>query len=98
MFLLGNLIRAIAVILNWMLWIYMWLLVARAVITWVGPDPYNPIVQFLNRVTEPVLRRVRPLVPIPGQFDFSPLVVILGLVFLQLFVVRSLEELAWRLR
>ncbi len=98
MFLLGNLIRAIAVILNWMLWIYMWLLVARAVITWVGPDPYNPIVQFLNRVTEPVLRRVRRLVPIPGQFDFSPLVVILGLVFLQLFVVRSLEELAWRLR
>lgn len=98
MFLVGNLIRAFAVILNWILWGYMWILVAQAVITWVGPDPYNPIVQFLNRVTEPVLRRVRRLVPIPGQFDFSPLVVILGLVFLQLFVVRSLEELAWRLR
>jgi len=98
MFLLGNLIRAIAVILNWILWTYMWILVAQAVITWVGSDPYNPIVQFLNRVTEPVLRRVRRLVPIPGQFDFSPLVVILGLVFLQLFVVRSLEELAWKLR
>lgn len=98
MFLVGNFIRATAVILNWILWTYMWVLVARAVISWVGADPYNPIVQFLNRVTEPVLRRVRRLVPIPGPFDFTPLVVILGLVFLQLFVVRSLEELAWRLR
>ncbi|MGH7376503.1 MAG: YggT family protein [Candidatus Methylomirabilales bacterium] len=98
MFILGNFLRALSVILNWALWAYMWVLVARAVISWVSPDPYNPIVQFLIRSTEPVLRPVRRLLPFPGGIDFSPLVVILGLVFLQLFLVPSLQELAWRLK
>ena len=98
MFILGNFLRALAHLLNWALWAYMWLLVARAVISWVSPDPYNPIVQFLVRSTEPVLRPVRRLLPLPGGIDFSPLVVILGLVFLQQFLVPSLLHLAWRLK
>lgn len=98
MFILGNLLRALASLLNWALWAYMWILVARAVISWVSPDPYNPIVQFLVRSTEPVLRPVRRLLPLPGGIDFSPLVVILGLVFLQQFLVPSLLQLAWRLQ
>lgn len=98
MFILGNLLGALADLLNWALWVYMWILVARAVISWVSPDPYNPIVQFLVRSTEPVLRPVRRLLPLPGGIDFSPLVVILGLLFLQRFLVRSLIQLAWRLQ
>jgi YggT family protein len=98
MFILGNLLGALADLLNWALWAYMWILVARAVISWVSPDPYNPIVQFLVRSTEPVLRPVRRLLPLPGGIDFSPLVVILGLLFLQRFLVRSLIQLAWRLQ
>ncbi len=98
MFILGNFLRALASILNWALWAYMWILVARALISWVNPDPYNPIVQFLVRSTEPVLRPIRRLLPLPGGIDFSPLVVILGLVFLQQFLVPSLLELAWRLQ
>ena len=98
MFIVGNLLRAVAGLLNWALWAYMWILVARAVISWVSPDPYNPIVQFLVRSTEPVLRPVRRLLPLAGGIDFSPLVVILGLVFLQQFLVPSLLQLAWRLQ
>jgi YggT family protein len=98
MLIVGNFLKATANVLMWVLWTYMWIIVARAVISWVGPDPHNPIVQFLNRVTEPVLSRVRRLLPIPGDFDFSPVVVILGLLFLQWFLVDSLRELAWRLR
>ena len=98
MFILANFLRALADITNWALWAYIWILVARAVISWVSPDPYNPIVQFLVRSTEPVLRPVRRLLPFPGGIDFSPLVVILGLVFLQNFLVPSLHQLAWRLQ
>jgi YggT family protein len=98
MFIVGNFLNAIAITLKWVLWTYMWILIARAVITWVGPDPYNPIVQFLTHATEPVLRRVRRLIPIPGQFDFAPLLVILGLLFLQLFLVESIRDLAWSLK
>ena len=59
MFLIGNLLGAVATILNYALWFYMWIVIARAVISWVSPDPYNPIVQFLYRATEPVLEPIR---------------------------------------
>ena len=98
MFILANLLSAVAVVLKWVLQVYMWMVIARALISWVSPDPYNPIVQFLIRSTEPVLRPVRRLLPLPGGMDFSPLVVILGLVFLQNFLVPSLHQLAWRLQ
>jgi YggT family protein len=98
MFVMGNLIMAVAQVVNIALTIYMWIIIIRALISWVSPNPYNPLVQFLYRVTEPVLRRVRTLIPIGGMgIDFSPIIVILVIYFLKLFLVRTLAELAYRL-
>ena len=62
MFVAGNVLSAVASILDYVLWLYMWVIIARALISWVNPDPWNPIVQFLNRVTEPVLAPIRRLI------------------------------------
>jgi YggT family protein len=98
MFALGHLIEALASILDLALNIYMWLIIARALLTWVNPDPFNPIVQFLYKVTEPVLGWVRSRVPlIFGGLDLSPLLVLLGIVFLQRFLISTLWDLARRL-
>jgi YggT family protein len=95
MFALANFIKALAHVLDIVLGIYMWLIIGRAILSWVNPDPYNPIVRFLYNVTEPVLgffRRTFPLVY--GGMDLAPLVVLLIIVFLQRFVVATLLELA----
>jgi YggT family protein len=98
MFALGNLIDSLAYILNMALTIYMWVIIARALLTWVNPDPYNPIVRFLYNVTEPVLGWVRSRVPIVfGGLDLSPLLVLLGIAFLQRFLVATLFDLARRI-
>ena len=95
MFIIGNLLKAIAVVLNYVLHFYMWIIIARAVLSWVNPDPYNPIVRFIHNVTEPVLYRIRTKLPINfGGIDFSPIIVILGIIFLQNFVVTSLLRLS----
>jgi len=95
MFILANLLTAVANILNLALSFYMIVIIARAVISWVNPDPYNAIVRFLYKVTEPVLYRVRRMIPISfGGLDFSPIIVILAIYFAQHFVVRSLLDIA----
>lgn len=95
MFILGNFIIAIAKILDIALMIYMWIIIFRAVISWVNPDPYNPIVRFLYQATEPVLTPIRRLIPIGNVgIDFSPIVVILAIYFIKLFFVTSLLQLA----
>ena len=77
----------------------MWIIIIRALLSWVNPDPYNPVVQFLNSITEPVLYRVRQLVPMSGMgIDFSPIIVILLIIFLQSFLVNSIGMLALRLQ
>jgi YggT family protein len=98
MFLFANLLSALAQLLSIALTLYMLVIIIRAIISWVNPDPYNPIVQFLYRTTEPVLQPVRRYLPVAWGIDFSPLVVILGIIFLDQFFVASLRELAWRLR
>lgn len=99
MFILANLLEALALVLNMALTLYMWIVVARALISWVNPDPYNPIVRFLYGITEPLLYRVRRLVPLyAGGIDFSPVVVFIAIFFLNSFLVRSLYDLAHRLR
>jgi len=99
MFALRHLIEAVAEILNLGLSIYMWLIVARAILSWVNPDPSNPIVRFLYSVTEPVLGWVRRRVPIVmGGLDLSPILVLLAIVFLQKFLVASLLDMAMRIR
>jgi YggT family protein len=98
MFILANLINAIAGAMYWVLQLYMYIVIGRALVSWVNPDPRNPIVRFLYNATEPLLYRVRRVVPYLGGIDFSPLVVILGIYILQGFLVASLLELAVRLR
>jgi YggT family protein len=77
----------------------MWIVIASALISWVNPDPYNPIVRFLRNATEPLLYRVRRALPVfVGGFDFSPLVVLVAIYFLQYFLVQSLRDLAFSIR
>lgn len=98
MFVLANFLRGAAKVLDLGLQLYLWLVVARAVLSWVNPDPYNPIVRFLHRATDPVLYWVRRRIPaLFGGIDFSPMIVILAIVFLQRFLVQSLWDLASRL-
>ena len=97
MFVVSNFLVAIARILDIGLSLYMWIIIARAVISCVNPDPYNPIVRFLHSATEPVLFRIRRRIPINlGGIDFSPILVILVIIFLQAFLVQSLIQLASR--
>lgn len=99
MFILANLVEALAAVLTLLLNAYMWILVARALISWVNPDPYNPIVRFLYAATEPVLYRLRRILPLyAGGIDFSPIVVLVAIIFLQQFAVQSLYDLARSIR
>lgn len=98
MFILANFLKAVAGIADTVLTIYMYILIARAILSWVNPDPYNPIVNFLYRVTEPVLEKVRRNLPNTGGLDLSPLMIILAIYFLKMFVINSLAELADRLK
>lgn len=97
MFVAGNVLTAVATILDYVLWLYMWVIIARALISWVNPDPWNPIVQFLDRATEPVLAPIRRWVGFRMGIDVSPIIVILIITFLQIAVVQSLKELAMRM-
>lgn len=99
MYVLSNLLQAVAVILDIILTIYMWIIIVRALLSWVNPDPYNPIVQFLHSITEPVLYRVRKAIPMPGMgLDLSPIIVLLAIIFLQSFLVQTLKTAALNLQ
>ncbi len=90
--------NGIGVILSYLLTIYIWIIIIRALLSWVNPDPYNPIVQILYRLTEPVLAPVRYRMPDIGGIDASPIVVLLIIFFLQSFLVQSIFDLANMLR
>ena len=99
MFVFSNLLTAITKILDVVLVIFMWIVIARAILSWVSPDPYNPIVRFIHNITEPLLFQIRKRIPLNfGGIDFSPILVLLAVIFLQRFVVQSLYELALTLR
>ena len=90
-----NLLIALATVIDYALIFFMFITIARAVLSWVSPDPYNPIVRFIHNVTEPVLYQIRKRLPMMyGGIDFSPIIVILIIIFLRIFVVNSLEGLA----
>lgn len=95
MFVVNNFVMAIAQLLNFLLTAYMWIIIGRAVISWVNADPYNPIVRFLYEATEPVLSRIRQLLPMSfGGIDFAPMILIMVIMFLQSFLVQTLKQLA----
>ena len=98
MFVIGNFINAVASLVDFVLTAYMWIIIGRALISWVNPDPYNPIVKFLRDVTDPVLNRINRLIPLAaGGIDFSPMILIAGIIFLRGFLVPTLQRLAMTL-
>lgn len=98
MFVIGNLFIAVAKIADMLLTLYMYMIIGSALLSWVNPDPYNPIVRFLRRATDPVLDRIRSKMPYMGGIDLSPLAVILAIYFLQNFIVRSIADIGYRLK
>jgi len=100
MFAFSNFLLAIAKILDIGFTILYWLILIRALISWVNPDPYNPIVQFLYKTTEPILYPIRKLLPSGFRFgiDISPIIAFLAIIFLKSFLVKTLVDLALRLR
>ncbi len=99
MFVLGNFFQASAVVLGYLIELLWWLVIIRAFLSWVNPDPHNPIVQFIERPTEPLLAPFRKLIPTYRLgIDVSPLVALLLLYFLKIFIVQTLIGIAIRLK
>jgi len=97
-FLLSNFILAIAQLIDIILTVYMWIIIIRSIISWVNPDPYNPIVRTLYNITDPVFYRIQRLIPLRfGAIDITPMIVLLIIIFLKTFLVNSLFQLAGRL-
>jgi len=95
MFIFGYFIEALAKIIHYGLNLYLMIVFVSALLSWVRPDPFNPIVRFVNQVTEPVLYQIRKRLPLVfGGIDFSPVVIIFGIVFLDTFLVQSLLRLS----
>ena len=94
MFILANLFEALAKLSELVLTLYMYAVIARAIISWFSIDPYNPIVRFLYKITEPVLDKIRRFMPVMGGIDLSPLVLIFGLYFVNIFLVSTLYNFA----
>ncbi len=99
MFVLGNLLRALAFVVDSVLTIYFWIVIISAILSWVRPDPYNPIVRFIYSITEPVFYRIRKWIPFVfiGGLDLSPIIVILAIEFLKIFLVQTLYQLSFYL-
>ena len=98
MFVFGDLIIAVAKIADTLLEIYKWVIIIAALISWVNPDPYNPIVRFLYSVTEPVFRPIRRFIGYRlGPIDISPIIVILAIIFIQSFLIRTLIKVGYNL-
>lgn len=86
----------LAQIIDIALSIYMWIVIGSAILSWVSPDPYNPIVRTLRNLTEPVFWRVRRWLPFLniGGLDLSPMVVILAVIFLKTALVGVIANIA----
>ncbi len=97
MFVMGNFVSALAYLVNIVLIALYWLVLIRALISWVSPDPFNPLVIFLHRVTEPILEPIRRLLP-PMPIDLSPIIAFFAIMFLREFLVRTLYDLAARMQ
>lgn len=100
MFVLSNFLVALARVVDIVLTIAYWLILVRALVSWVNPDPFNPIVQFLHNTTEPILSPLRRILPVGFRFgiDISPIIAFLIIIFLKSFLVQTLIGIAMRLR
>jgi YggT family protein len=98
MFIFSNLFMSIANLLDIVITVYIWIVIIRVIVSWFNVSPYNPYTQFLIKVTEPALYKIRRLLPDFGGLDLSPMVLILGLYFVQSFLVTTLKQLAHALQ
>jgi YggT family protein len=98
MFVLANFLIAAARVLSIFLTIFWWLLLIRVLISWVSPNPFNPLVQFIYRATDPVLEPIRRRMPPLGMIDFSPIIAFILIIFMQSFLVQTLVDIAYRIR
>ena len=100
MFVFSNLFAAVASVLSVTLTVLYWLILIRALISWVNPDPYNPVVQFLNKTTEPILYPIRKMIPVQLGIgiDISPIIAFLIIIFARSFLVKTLMDISLRLR
>lgn len=95
MFVISNFLSALATLVDLVLSAYIWIIIGRAVVSWVHADPHNPIVRFLYEVTEPLMARIRRVIPIfGGGVDFSPMILIIAIMFLRSFIVPTLQQFA----
>ena len=95
MFILSNLLVSLSQVLDIAMSVFYWMILIRALLSWVSPDPFNPIVVFLQRATDPILDPIRRLMP-PMPIDISPILAFLAIVFLRSFLVQTLRDLAYR--
>ncbi|MFC1646131.1 YggT family protein [Candidatus Omnitrophota bacterium] len=100
MFVASNFLAALANVIDIVLTIFYWLILIRALVSWVSPDPFNPVVLFLHKTTEPILSPIRRILPLNFRFgiDISPIIAFLAIIFLKSFVVNTLIGIAIRLR
>jgi YggT family protein len=94
MIVIAHFLSAVAELLSFALQIFTFLIIARAVLSWVNPDPNNGIVRFIHSSTDPLLDKVRSKIPPMGMFDVSALLVLAVLLFLNTFLVGSLADYA----
>ena len=97
MHVLARMILEFSNILSILIDLYKWIVILSALISWVSPDPHNPIVRFLHQMTAPVFRQVRRLLPaslLRSAFDFTPLIVVILLILLEILVTTLLSESA----
>ena len=95
MSIIGNFLEALSTVVGIVLNIYMWVVIADAILSWVNPDPYNPIVRTIRALTEPVYSRIRKIIPTTyGGIDFAPFIVVLIIIFLKIFLVKTLYDIA----
>ncbi len=92
-------LQPLAMTINTLLRLYFYVVIVSAILSWVNPDPFNPIVRIIRNLTEPVFNKVRQWIPFAniGGIDLSPIVVLLGIEFLRMFLVQALGELSMRI-
>jgi YggT family protein len=98
MFVAGNLLEAVAQLINWLAGVYVLIVIGRVICSWVNADPYNPIVRFLSVTTDPILDRIRRMIPPLAGLDFSPIIVVVIVEYgIRRFLVSTLLDIARRL-
>lgn len=94
MFVLVNILEAIVFVIHQLLDVYSFIVIIVCLISWVNPDPYNPIVRILRNLTEPLLWRIRKYLPFTyvRGLDFSPIVLLIGIQLVKIIIVKSIGQ------